>query len=299
VQARYDAVQEGGNGLWTDKGWLGGIISNGGGAGPTNATEEDATFTHFAQLASDPNNFRDYYSDFIFRGNDCEFWSGGQGGYGIHLYLTNDLLDRSSIWIQAASTGDSELAMRNCTMHESSILTAHWSGSTWPTWIENCAFEGTDLSSVSDPSGGNTNITYCNFNAFLTNATRLPVLGVNDVTNIVSFNWQTSWFGNYYLPTSSPLINAGSTTADQVGLYHFTTQTNQVPETNSIVDIGYHYVATDQYGNPVDTNGDGVADYLEDANGNGLWDSGEINWNTYDTSLKVLISRPRNGTSLP
>jgi len=45
--------------------------------------------------------------------------------------------------------------------------------------------------------------------------------------------------------------------------------TNQVPETNSIVDIGYHYVATDTHGNPLDSNGNGTPDYLEDVNGNG------------------------------
>ena len=96
------------------------------------------------------------------------------------------------------------------------------------------------------------------------------------MTNNTSFNWESSWFGNYYLPTNSPLINAGSTTADQVGLYHFTTQTNQVPESNSVVDIGYHYVATDAYGNPLDSNGNGIPDYLEDANGDGIYDSGDL-----------------------
>ena len=82
--------------------------------------------------------------------------------------------------------------------------------------------------------------------------------------------------GNFYLPTNSPLINKGSITADKMGLYHFTTQTNQIKETNSIVDIGYHFVATDTYGNPIDTNGDGLPDYLEDANGDGIFDNGEL-----------------------
>jgi hypothetical protein len=92
----------------------------------------------------------------------------------------------------------------------------------------------------------------------------------------------------------------GNTNANLLGLYHFTTQTNQVKETNSVVDIGYHYVAVDANGNPIDTNSDGIPDYWEDANGNGLVDSGEIGWNIYgDLGLKVLITRPRNGTTLP
>ena len=66
------------------------------------------------------------------------------------------------------------------------------------------------------------------------------------------------------------------------------------------MDIGYHYVATDAYGNPLDSNGDGIPDYLEDVNGNGLVDSGEIGWNVVgDLGLKVLITRPKNGGILP
>jgi len=66
------------------------------------------------------------------------------------------------------------------------------------------------------------------------------------------------------------------------------------------VDIGYHYVAVDTNGIPFDTNGDGIPDYLEDINGNGLVDSGEIGWNIFgDLGLRVLIIRPKSGSSLP
>ena len=66
------------------------------------------------------------------------------------------------------------------------------------------------------------------------------------------------------------LTNAGSQTADLAGLYHYTTTTNQVKETNSTVDIGYHYVAVGTNGLPFLTwMGMGLLDYLEDANGNG------------------------------
>jgi hypothetical protein len=44
------------------------------------------------------------------------------------------------------------------------------------------------------------------------------------------------------------------------------------------VSVGYHYVATDASGAPLDYDGDGWPDYFEDQNGNGSVDSGETDW---------------------
>jgi len=113
-------------------------------------------------------------------------------------------------------------------------------------------------------------------NAYVTNFNLLVPTLAGDLIQSNLPVYQTSWYGNYYLPTNSTLIQAGSTTANLIGLYHFTTQTNQMPEGDAVVDIGYHYVGTDQYGNPLDTNGDGIPDYVEDSNGNGIFDTGDL-----------------------
>jgi len=74
----------------------------------------------------------------------------------------------------------------------------------------------------------------------------------------------------------------------------------QAKETNSVVDIGYHYVAVNSAGQPIDTDGDGTADYAEDGNGNGVVDSGETDWQSAaDAGLKVWITRPSRNSVIP
>jgi len=84
-----------------------------------------------------------------------------------------------------------------------------------------------------------------------------------------------------------------------LGLYHYTTRLDQMKEGNDTAkanaNIGLHYIAatnlqplgaTEQSGGgstfnyqPIDTDGDGIPDYVEDANGNGVWDQGtETDW---------------------
>jgi len=74
-------------------------------------------------------------------------------------------------------------------------------------------------------------------------------------------------FGNLLSPSGSPLINAGAVTADQLALYDYTVLTNlsngqEIKETNSTVDIGYHYVAVDTMEVPCQPTPNGLPDYL-------------------------------------
>jgi hypothetical protein len=120
------------------------------------------------------------------------------------------------------------------------------------------------------------------YNAYATNAYAgantytEPALTTNDLT-LASFAFDTGALGGYYLPTNSPLLNAGSLpNAASVGLYHFTTQTNQTKEGATRLDLGYHHVAVTN-GLPVDTDNDGLPDYQdEDADGDGLPDAWEF-----------------------
>ena len=55
----------------------------------------------------------------------------------------------------------------------------------------------------------------------------------------------------------------------QLRLYHYTVTTNNFIEGTNTVSIGFHYVVTDADGIPISMPGDGIPDYLADANGDG------------------------------
>jgi hypothetical protein len=239
-------------------------------ATPANAPTIKAQFTICSMLAGDANNhFADDNGWLNVQATHCQFSDGGTGGYMTYVYLTNCLFQDGSLWISQSVSTSASMTVRNCTVHNASVHFAHGeSGSPYYfTSIRDSAFDGTSIN--TEYHGVPASWDY-NYNAFTNGASRLVPNGANDVIVSNSFNWQTNWLGTYYLPTNSPLINAGSmTNAALVGLYHFTTQTNQVKEANTPLDIGYHYVATDANGNPLDSNGNGTPDYLEDVSGSG------------------------------
>jgi hypothetical protein len=86
-------------------------------------------------------------------------------------------------------------------------------------------------------------------------------------------------FGNYYLSTLTPLYQAGSRTAGAAGMAQYTVFTTEAKDAASqSVNIGLHYVAATN-NVPLDSDGDGIPDYIEDANGNGVVDAGETDPN--------------------
>jgi hypothetical protein len=108
----------------------------------------------------------------------------------------------------------------------------------------------------------------------------------------------------------STLIDAGSHFAADAGLYYFTTTTNQAEEGASTVDIGFHYVAIDPgTGKPYDYDGDGIADYGEDANCNGVPDWLEVlmgyspsqpnNLGKTQSGYSLFLAQPRINSQLP
>jgi hypothetical protein len=182
---------------------------------------------------------------------NCAFHGGLIETYNPTFNFTNCLIERVNCDIEP---GDTNVPVfRNNLVYGGTFGYGPWSATNGVA--RDNLF---DRAIIPDWIGGSGWTYIGGNNAYVTNCNRLDPAYSSDVILSNSPAYQTSWFGRYYLPPNSPLINAGSTTADQVGLYHFTTQTNQTIQANSIVDIGYHYVATDANGNPLDSNGDGI-----------------------------------------
>lgn len=126
--------------------------------------------------------------------------------------------------------------------------------------------------------------------------------GANDVSLDQAPPYQTSSLGSgsFYLPDTTPLHGAGSCSPAEVGLFHYTTRSDQQKEgTSEKVNIGLHYVALETTGatagQPKDTDMDGIPDYVEnwhgdgdnDGQGNRLHTGDETSWTTQYTVAGV------------
>lgn len=213
--------------------------------------------------------------------------------------LTNSLIQRGSYTFNAAYSGDCTpvvVHLHNNLVKDCTLSLNNMTNTTSWTAHDNF-FDTVTLSGPNNSYGLLVNT----HNGYLSTTT-LP--NASNTKNIPYADYQTGPLGSFYYPTSGTnlytLVGAGSRNADAAGLYHFTTTTNQVKETNSTVDIGFHYVAVNSSGQPIDTDGDGAADYAEDLTGNGSVNSGETDWsNASDWGLRVLITRPRSGSQMP
>ena len=180
---------------------------------------------------------------------DCQFFGGVntfRGGAFTTSTLQNNLFWRSKI--DAYSMYNyTYCAFSNNLFYGSPSLLATKSGTTARTLVYNNVLD--DCAIASSPACTN------GFNAYIHCGTNHlgPNFGTDYInTNANAIAWQAGPLGDYYQPANSPLLNAGSADAFTAGLFHYTIQTNQVEETNSVVDIGLHYVATDANGNPLD-----------------------------------------------
>ena len=219
---------------------------------------------------------------------DCQFYGGKLRLYGVPetvIGLTNNLFESVAL----TNVSWPRLTAFNNLFHRGSQCFQRWSAAG-PWVFRDNAFHDTSL---SDWYGGITN----DHNAYIgTNQGRLSGSGTGDVILTNGFPYVSGPLGDYYHGATN-LVDAGSRNATNAGLFHYTTWTNvisvsnnfdhyihtiEIKETNSPVDIGFHSVAYDLLDLRVlNTDEDGLPDYAEDRNGNGLGgnqDPPETDW---------------------
>lgn len=94
--------------------------------------------------------------------------------------------------------------------------------------------------------------------------TRLTPYGPNDQVVRENTPFSAGALGSFYFVDEIALRDSGSRTANEAGLCYHTTQTANVAEGDTPVDIGFHYVAVNRLGLPLDNNENDIPDYLED-----------------------------------
>jgi hypothetical protein len=199
----------------------------------------------------------DFYAP-IFQ--NCEFMYCGIGvaGYGSVLTFQNCLFGSFGTGIEDSEYGDT-ITLENVTManwgYNLDILEVDPSTGSWnfpgPFTILNVTNSlFTDGQSLSDLESSLSSV-----GGTVNGACSADLVG----------SLQSGPLGNYYLAAGSPHINAGSGSAEQLGFFHFTAQADQTIEADSIVDLGYHYVAVGPDGNPPTTGVPGVPDYQLDS----------------------------------
>ena len=252
----------------------------------------DARFTDFPLLCTsylfNQQNDRGYLGKFILKDSQV------RGG---NLFLshslsnsliawTNTLFERTHLTIHPYTVINFE-GWNNLFWKGELVLGNNISGSSWT--IKDNLFDETDLYQA-----GGLTPTH-DYNGYVSGADRWTPSGSNDKILTNAPTYLTATLGTYYYPTNdgmlSTLLDVGSRYATNAGLYHFTLRVDETKEGASVNDIGFHYVATDSGGDPIDTDGDGVPDYYEDTNGNGSADSGETDWQNSE-SLFGLGSGP-------
>ncbi|MBL9135318.1 MAG: hypothetical protein JNK85_05600 [Verrucomicrobiales bacterium] len=193
---------------------------------------------------------------------------------GVSVALTNSLLEGTSLSLtQSNLVGNQAIdfvAYNNLFRGGAVVLKSDRPDSTWV--VRDNLFDVQTLS-VAVTVG---TLSHNGFRA------GLATFGTS-ATGGLTMDFAASGLGPYTYPTSGPanslasLRDAGSRGGAAAGLYLFTTRTDQIPETNSVVDIGFHYAGMGD----VDT--DGILDVVEDGDGDGVADAGETSYVAADT----------------
>jgi hypothetical protein len=187
------------------------------------------------------------YQDCVLRGGALSLYPASASATVVAL--TNNLLEHCSVGIHKEYySQDTPIAahLYNNLFRGGSLSLSYYYGWGMQTWnLKDNLFDGATQSFSKDGYGDS--MVQRSHNGFITN-TATTFGGTGSFTNLVA-DFQSGPLGRFYYPATggssslTNLVNTGSRNATNAGLYHFTTTVAHGKETNSIVDIGHHYVA--------------------------------------------------------
>lgn len=173
-------------------------------------------------------------------------------------------------------------------------LISKFQGAPALTWtftdniFDHSEFHGPNSYHGTGPIGDNHNNVYAGMGS-----TRLQPADPYSFATTVTY--RNGPLGAFYLgEENAALMHTGSQTAAEAGLYHFNTIGTDEIQGDNQVNIGPAYLTLDNAGNPVDSNGDGVPDFIADRNGNGLEDADEMPWTSANSGTLAILS-PADG----
>jgi hypothetical protein len=194
---------------------------------------------------------------------DCQFYGGTIGSTNGPVFtVTNCLFHRVNCTVKDGGLGGASNTFCNNLFIGGQLTVKH--GGTGQYTFRDNLFDQTTNTLIS----GTINV--CLSNAYVTTNFGFLTPTNGDIFLTSSPVYQTGALGSYYYPTNLSLIHAGSQPAENAGLYFYTVLTNNVIEGDNTVSIGFHYVAVDSNGVPLDTDGIEMSDYLNDLSGNGV-----------------------------
>ena len=274
---RYNTVQEQANTNWS--------ASPGPQFKNVNGTHARFRFTDFSMLAQETDHVRgDETGGGTFLIRDCQFAGGRNNSARPDVYYTNCLFRRVNNELTAYDYSLSG-GYDGCLFRGGELYLANDGGFVTAAFHNNL-FDETVIET-------NWVLAANSHNAYTTNVAQLaPISASSILLSLTNIPFVAGPLGTFYLPANGDatnLFNAGRTNAHLLGFYHHTTTTNQVKEGTSRLDIGFHYVSVNSSAQAIDTDGDGVPDYLEDANGNSAFDpsAGETDWQAYNSRFGV------------
>jgi hypothetical protein len=275
---RYETVQEQ-PAIWGATGSTMKMLSLG-----TDLATVTFRFTEISHLANTEARRRflaDLPTNVLIR--DCSFADSSitlrtSGLTGYSILLANNLFERCLVDINQDYYDDYvgypvNFNMRN-NLFRYCTLTFYYYDSNFPFYANNNLFHSSTIW-----EGGPLSF-FASQNGYFDTPSVLS--GDYQDQTISTADYQIGIQGRYYYPNSGAnlfaMVNNGSESVANAGLYHYTVRTDHAKDSGA-VDIGYHFMAIGANGEPLDSDGDGIPDYLEDKNGNGIAESNESAWN--------------------